>query len=127
MLSWSSVGISQRGLSRVPTPALRDPQGVLGQKAAAMRLFVWAQVGRGAVEGAVVRLAVRAMATDMGWAAPMMRKATAMRFGGGTTHRKGASLGLEASDERFGVSVAERQSGGKGKRGSVGIVMGGGR
>src|SRR3546814_15498531 len=71
-----------------------------------MRLFVWAQVGRGAVEGADVRLAVRAMATDMGWAAPMMRKATAMRFGGGTTHRKGASLRLEASDERFGVSVA---------------------
>src|SRR3546814_17463592 len=85
------------GFSWVPTPALRDPQGVLGQKAAAMRLFVWAQVGRGAVEGADVRLAVRAMATDMGWAAPMMRKATAMRFGGGTTHRKGAPLRLEAS------------------------------
>src|SRR3546814_7998907 len=76
MRSCSSGGISPRGLSRVPTPALRDPQGVLGQKAAEMRLFVWAQVGRGAVEGADVRLAVRAMATDMGWGAPMRRKAT---------------------------------------------------
>src|SRR3546814_7792933 len=75
-----------------------------------MRLFVWAQVGRGAVEGADVRLAVRAMATDMGWAAPMMRKATAKRFGGGTTHRKGESLRLEASDGRFGVSRSEEHT-----------------
>src|SRR3546814_11493542 len=77
----------------------------------------------GAVEGADVRLAVRAMATDMGWAAPMMRKATAMRFGGGTTQRKGASLRLEASEERFGVSVAPIYGASMGsRRAELGLV-----